>query len=64
MTQPPNDWIKPYVKKPVECDLVNLQLDNGKTIHGWWTGAEWYAYRMPSNTKVVAWKRKRVVDFH
>ena len=51
------DWNLPHVNRPEQFSLVDLMLDDGMKILGWWNGDEWYSRRL-NDRKVVRWRNR------
>lgn len=54
-------WIKSDGKKPDPYVLVELALENGRSLPGWWNGTAWCGRRLKHDDVVSAFKIK---EFH
>lgn len=44
---------------PIDFDMCVLITSEGKHIHGWWTGQEYFSHRMLSQEVIVSWRKCR-----
>ena len=50
-------WTNEKEKKPIEFDLVLLELENKKIKTGWWSGFSWCGFRLKPTDKILKWGR-------
>jgi len=51
-------YIRDLSYKPSAYELVDLKLEGGRNLPGWWTGREWFGRMLKPNHVVIGWKRK------
>jgi hypothetical protein len=49
-------WRSAIKFKPIQFDIVALQLADGRVIPGWWTGTSFDGRRLKEGDKVIAFR--------
>ena len=50
-------WVDSSRFLPQTFDMCHLLLDGDRKKKGWWTGANWFGFRLKDEEKVIAWRR-------